>query len=113
MKVTDWANRVTVYDYDKNGRLISTLRHNGTKMTRVYDEAGQLKQQKEIVVATSEASVGWVNCRVGRATAKPTFFYTKWCVPLPTLRSLRRRILNMMPMAISKPSLMPPTIRRN
>jgi RHS repeat-associated protein len=26
------------------------------------------------------ASVGWVNRRVGRATAKPTFFYTKWWV---------------------------------
>jgi len=52
--VTDWANRETAYGYDDNGRLISTLRANGTQMTRVYDEAGQLKQQKDIVVATGE-----------------------------------------------------------
>ena len=54
VKVTDWANRVTLYDYDKNSRLISTLRPNGTQMTRVYDDAGQLKQQQDIVVATEE-----------------------------------------------------------
>jgi len=52
--VTDWANRETHYSYDHNGRLISTLRPNSTEMTRVYDEAGQLKQQKDIVVATGE-----------------------------------------------------------
>jgi RHS repeat-associated protein len=55
VKVTDWANRITEYAYDKNGRLISTLRpNNGTQMTRVYNDAGQLKQQKDIVVATEE-----------------------------------------------------------
>jgi len=52
--VTDWANRVTRYDYDKNGRLISIVRPNGTQQTRVYDIAGQLKQQKDIVIKTGE-----------------------------------------------------------
>ncbi len=52
--VTDWANRVTRYDYDKNGRLISIVRPNGTQQTRVYDLAGQLLQQKEVVIKTGE-----------------------------------------------------------
>jgi RHS repeat-associated protein len=52
--VTDWAERETLYTYDPNGRLISTERPNGTQMTRVYNEAGQLKQQKDVVVATGE-----------------------------------------------------------
>jgi RHS repeat-associated protein len=52
--VIDWAGRETHYGYDPNARLISTLRPNGTQMTRLYNEAGQLKQQKDIVVATSE-----------------------------------------------------------
>ena len=54
IKVTDWDNRVTEYGYDKNGRLISTLRPNGTLLTRTYDDAGQLEQQQDIVVATNE-----------------------------------------------------------
>ncbi len=52
--VTDWAGRVTRYEYDKNGRLINTLRPNGTKQSRVYNQAGQLEGQKDIVLATSE-----------------------------------------------------------
>jgi RHS repeat-associated protein len=54
IEVTDWANRETQYSYDKNGRLINVLRQNGTKMTRVYNEVGQLLQQKDIVIATGE-----------------------------------------------------------
>jgi RHS repeat-associated protein len=54
IKVTDWANRETIYEYDPNGRLINTLRANGTKMTRIYDDVGLLKQQKDVVVATGE-----------------------------------------------------------
>ncbi len=52
--VTDWANRITRYDYDKNSRLISIVRPNGTQQTRVYDLAGQLKQQKEVVIKTGK-----------------------------------------------------------
>jgi RHS repeat-associated protein len=52
--VIDWAGRETHYGYDPNARLISTRRFNGTKMTRLYNEAGQLKQQKDVVVATGE-----------------------------------------------------------
>ncbi len=52
--VTDWANRITRYDYDKNGRLISIVRPNGTQQTRVYDLAGQLLQQKEVVIKTGK-----------------------------------------------------------
>jgi len=52
--VTDWANRVTRYDYDKNGRLISIVRPNGTQQTRVYDVAGQLTQQKDVVIKTGK-----------------------------------------------------------
>jgi len=47
VKVTDWAGRVTGYEYDKNGRLISETRPNGTQMTRRYNVAGQLVQQVE------------------------------------------------------------------
>ncbi len=52
--VTDWANRVTRYDYDKNSRLIKIVRPNGTQQTRVYDLAGQLLQQKEVVIKTGK-----------------------------------------------------------
>jgi RHS repeat-associated protein len=54
VKVTDWAARVTKYDYNQNGRLIKTLRPNGTQQTRVYDKAGQLLQLKDIVIATGD-----------------------------------------------------------
>jgi len=54
VKVTDWAARVTTYEYDQNGRLISTLRPNGTQQSRIYDKAGQLVQQKDIVIATGD-----------------------------------------------------------
>jgi RHS repeat-associated protein len=47
VKVTDWANRETAYSYDANGRLIETLRPNGTKQTRAYDAKGQLLQQTD------------------------------------------------------------------
>jgi RHS repeat-associated protein len=45
--VTDWVERETRYEYDKNGRLISETRPNGTQMTRRYNVAGQLVQQVE------------------------------------------------------------------
>ena len=54
IKVTDWAGRETHYEYDLNGRLINTLRPNGTQMTRVYDDAGQLLQQKEVIISSGE-----------------------------------------------------------
>jgi len=47
VKVTDWAGRVTGYEYDKNGRLLTEIRPNGTQMTRRYNVAGQLVQQVE------------------------------------------------------------------
>ncbi|MHB1042917.1 MAG: RHS repeat-associated core domain-containing protein [Eubacteriales bacterium] len=46
--VTDWDNRVTAYEYDANDRLIRAVRPNGTEMTRSYDAAGQLLQQKDV-----------------------------------------------------------------
>ena len=52
IKVTDWNHRETVYGYDNNGRLSSVLRPNSTQITRVYNDAGQLKQQQDILVAT-------------------------------------------------------------
>jgi YD repeat-containing protein len=52
IKVTDWTQRVTSYDYDKNGRLKTVNQTNGTSRLSVYDTAGQLLQQKEIVIET-------------------------------------------------------------
>jgi RHS repeat-associated protein len=66
IKVTDWASRETIYEYDPNGRLISTLRPNGTQMTRIYDEAGLLKQQKDVVVATGEV-ISWFDFSYDKA----------------------------------------------
>jgi RHS repeat-associated protein len=66
IKVTDWANRETIYEYDPNGRLIRTLRPNGTQMTRIYDEAGLLKQQKDVVVATGEV-ISWFDFSYDKA----------------------------------------------
>jgi RHS repeat-associated protein len=54
IKVTDWAGRETHYEYDLNGRLIKVLRPNNTQLTRVYDDAGQLVQQKEVVISSGE-----------------------------------------------------------
>ena len=54
IKVTDWAGRETHYEYDLNSRLINVLRPNGTQMTRVYDDAGQLLQQKEVIISSGE-----------------------------------------------------------
>jgi RHS repeat-associated protein len=46
--VTDWASRVTSYSYDAAGRMTQTLRPNGAKQTRTYDDAGQLTQLTEL-----------------------------------------------------------------
>ena len=46
--VTDWASRVTTYTYDAVGRITQLLRPNGTKQTRLYDDAGQLTQIHEL-----------------------------------------------------------------
>jgi YD repeat-containing protein len=40
--VTDWASRVTQYTYDANGRLIKTVRPDGSILTQSYDVAGRL-----------------------------------------------------------------------
>ena len=48
VSVTDWAGRVTRYEYDANNRLTRTIRPNATVMTRSYDNAGQLIQQKDV-----------------------------------------------------------------
>ncbi len=45
---------MTRYEYDKNSRLINTLRPNGTRQSRVYNQAGQLLVQKDVVIATDE-----------------------------------------------------------
>jgi hypothetical protein len=47
-------NVLPVYDYDKNDRLKTVIPPNGTSMFRVYDTAGHLLQQKEIVIETGE-----------------------------------------------------------
>ena len=49
VKVTDWAERVTSYTYDKNGRLKTVTRPNGIKTTRVYNRMGQLVRQYDRV----------------------------------------------------------------
>ena len=46
--VTDWANRITRYSYDVNGRVVKEERPNGTVLTRTYNVAGQLLQQKDV-----------------------------------------------------------------
>ncbi len=46
--VTDWANRVTTYSYNAVGQVTGTLRPNGTKQVRAYDDAGQLIQLTEL-----------------------------------------------------------------
>ena len=48
VKVTDWAKRITRYTYDANGRLTQVVRPNGTRMTRDYDAAGQLVEQRDV-----------------------------------------------------------------
>lgn len=40
-KVTDWAERVTIYDYDDDGKLRSYTLPNGTKAVYAYDAAGR------------------------------------------------------------------------
>ena len=48
VKVIDWNNRITGYEYDGNGRLVKTKRPNGTELTLIYDAAGQVVQRKEV-----------------------------------------------------------------
>ena len=40
--VQDWANRVTIYTYDNNGRLKTTTRPDGSVETNTYNAEGQL-----------------------------------------------------------------------
>ncbi|NJR42026.1 MAG: hypothetical protein HC767_04595 [Akkermansiaceae bacterium] len=46
--VTDWAGRVTSYQYDRIGRLITTTRPNSTTCTVAYDDASQLQSMREV-----------------------------------------------------------------
>lgn len=46
--MTDWAGRITTYQYDANSRLVKETRPNGTVLTQSYDAAGQLLQQKDV-----------------------------------------------------------------
>lgn len=50
IKVTDWAGRITQYQYDANGRLLNTMRPNHTTQTREYDDKGQLLTQMDLDV---------------------------------------------------------------
>lgn len=45
--VTDWADRVTTYHYDRAGRLIGITRPNGTACVIELDAAGQPLSQRE------------------------------------------------------------------
>jgi RHS repeat-associated protein len=47
--VTDWSNRVTTYNCDRLGRLIGTIRPNGTSNQITHDAANQLTSIKESV----------------------------------------------------------------
>ena len=47
----DWNNKTTRYEYDNNGRLSKMTRPNGTVLTRIYNEAGQLIQQKDVTAS--------------------------------------------------------------
>lgn len=47
-KVTDWASRVTTYQYDNVGRLELTTRPNGTKRKVTYDDADQITRIEEL-----------------------------------------------------------------
>ena len=40
--------RKNSYGYDENGRLVKTIRANGTVETRAYDKAGRLTETLEL-----------------------------------------------------------------
>ncbi len=44
-KVRDWADRVTLYEYDDNGRLLKTTRSDGSIQIQSYNSAGWLIKQ--------------------------------------------------------------------
>ncbi|MEW6574484.1 MAG: RHS repeat-associated core domain-containing protein [Bacillota bacterium] len=46
--VTDWAYRVTTYEYYPNGLLWRTIRPNSTVQTLEYDAAGQLTRLRDV-----------------------------------------------------------------
>jgi len=48
ISVTDWAGRLTRYEYDANSNLTRSVRPNGSIITYSYNTAGQLIQQKDV-----------------------------------------------------------------
>ena len=47
LSATDWEDRTTSYEYNKNSQLTKTTRPDGTIEVRTYDKAGNLTAIKD------------------------------------------------------------------
>jgi RHS repeat-associated protein len=88
IKTNNWTKRETEYDYDGAGRLIRTIRPNGTVRAQLYDPAGQIRFIEE---RDSANTLLWMrackydsNGNIVETITSPTET-TNWTLPADTL----------------------------
>lgn len=68
--VTDWANRITTYSYDRLGRLTGTTRPNGTANIIAHDAADQLTSIKETANGKTISYLAFKHDAAGQITSR-------------------------------------------